>query len=80
MPSVVTYTVIDNSRVTAETVVIKKGSRVVARGATAFGPAFGPAYSLRLKGLAKGTYTIQLVSRDKAGNTSRTASAPLVVR
>jgi hypothetical protein len=75
-----TYTAIDDSRVTAETVVIRKGARVVARGATAFGPAFGPAYSLRLKALAKGTYTVQLVSRDKAGNTSRTATARLVVR
>ena len=76
----VTYTAIDNSRVTAETVVIRKGSRVVARGATAFGPAFGPAYSLQMKALAKGTYTIQLVSRDKAGNTSRTSTASLIVR
>ena len=79
-----TYTVIDNSRVTTETVVIRRGSRVVARGRTAFGPAFGPAdgtaYSLRLKGLSKGTYTIQLVSRDKAGNTSRTSTAQLAVR
>ena len=72
----VTYTVIDNSRVTAETVVIKKGSRVVARGATAFGPGFGPAYSLRVKGLARGTYTILLVSRDRAGNSTRLRQAP----
>jgi hypothetical protein len=80
----VSYTVIDNSRVTAETVLIRRGSRVVARGATAFGPAFGPAngtaYSLRLKGLARGTYTIELGSRDRAGNTSRTSTARLVVR
>jgi trypsin len=75
-----TYTVIDDSRVTAETVVIRKRSRVVARGATAFGPAFGSAYSIKLKALAKGTYTVQLVSRDEAGNTSRTATARLVVR
>ena len=76
----ITYTVIDNSRVTAETVVIKKGSRIVARGATAFGPGFGPAYSLRLKGLARGRYTILLVSRDRAGNTSRASTARLIVR
>ena len=74
------YTVVDNSRATAETLVIKKGSRVVARAATAFGPAFGSAYSLQLKGLAKGTYTVQLVSRDKAGNTSRPSTAQLIVR
>ncbi len=75
-----TYTVIDNSRISAETVVIRKGSRVVARGATAFGPARGAASSLRIEGLAKGTYTIQLVSRDKPGNTSRTSTARLIVR
>ncbi len=74
------YTVIDNSRVSAETVVIKKGSRVVARARTAFGPSTGGAYSMRIEGLAKGTYTVVLVSRDKPGNTSRASSARLIVR
>ena len=80
-----TYTVIDNSRVTTETVVIREGlagrrPRAAPPSGPAFGPADGTAYSLRLKGLSKGTYTIQLVSRDKAGNTSRTSTARLVVR
>jgi hypothetical protein len=35
---------------------------------------------MRIEGLAKGTYTVVLVSRDKPGNTSRASSARLIVR
>ena len=76
----VRYTVLDNSHVSAETLVIKKGHRVVAVRRTAFGSADGKAYSIRVKGLRKGTYQLQLTSRDKAGNVSHTTVAKLRVK
>jgi len=76
----VRYTVLDNSNVSAETLVIKKGHRVVAVKRTAFGTADGSAFTIRVKALRKGTYTLQLSSRDKAGNVSRVYSAKLRVR
>jgi secreted trypsin-like serine protease len=76
----VTYKVVDNSKVSAETLVIKKGARTVAVAKTAFGAADGKAYSIRFKGLRKGTYQLQLTSRDKAGNVSRIVVAKLRVR
>jgi secreted trypsin-like serine protease len=76
----ITYTVVDNSKVSAETLVIKKGARTVAVAKTAFGAADGKAYSIRVKGLRKGTYQLQLTSRDKAGNVSRVMFAKLRVK
>jgi elastase-1 len=76
----ITYKVIDNSKVSAETLVIKKGARTVAVAKTAFGAADGKAYSIRVKGLRKGTYQLQLTSRDKAGNVSRVMFAKLRVK
>ena len=76
----VTYKVVDNSKVSAETLVIKKGKRTVAVAKTAFGAADGKAYSIRVKGLRKGTYQLQLTSRDKAGNVSHTTVAKLRVK
>lgn len=76
----VTYTVVDNSGVSAETLIIKKGRRTIAVAKTAFGAADGKAYSIRVKGLRKGTYQLQLTSRDKTGNVSHTTVARLRVK
>ena len=75
----VRYTVRDNSGQSAETLVIKKGRRIVVRLATKFGPATGAAWTFRVKGLRRGTYTMRLSSRDRAGN-SHTVFAKLRVR
>ena len=60
--------------------MIKKGRRTVAVVKTAFGAADGSSFTIRVKGLRKGTYTMQLSSRDKAGNVSRVYRAKLRVR
>jgi secreted trypsin-like serine protease len=76
----VIYTVLDNSKVSAETLIVKKGARTVAVSRTAFGSATGGRYSIRIRGLAKGTYQLRLTSRDKAGNVSRVYVAKLRVK
>ena len=75
-----TYAVLDNSGVSAETLIIKKGRRTVVATKTAFGAADGSIFLIRVKGLRKGTYRLQLTSRDKAGNASHVALARLRVK
>jgi secreted trypsin-like serine protease len=74
------YTVRDNSGESAETLVIKRGGRIVVRLSTRFGPATGSTWTFRVKGLRRGTYRIELRSQDRAGNVSRVAVAKLRVR
>jgi hypothetical protein len=67
----VRYVVRDNSGESAETLVIKRAGRVIVRRVTGFGPATGSAWTIRVPGLRRGTYRIELQSRDRAGNVSR---------
>jgi hypothetical protein len=61
----------DNSGESAETLVIKRAGRVIVRRVTRFGPATGSAWTIRVPGLRRGTYRVELQSRDRAGNVSR---------
>ncbi len=75
------YRVRDNLGETADTLLIKLHGRVVVRKSTAFGDAKNKLYFFRVASkLRKGTYRLELRSRDRAGNVSKTAVAKLRVR
>ncbi len=75
------YRVRDNLGETADQLLIKLHGRVVVRKSTAFGDAKGKLYFFRVGSkLRKGTYRLELRSRDRAGNVSRAAVAKLRVR
>ena len=80
-PFRVYYRVRDNLGETADTLVVKLHGRVIVRKATAFGEAKNKLYFFRVGSkLRKGTYRLELRSRDRAGNVSKTAVAKLRVR
>ena len=75
------YRVRDNLGETADTLLVKLHGRVIVRKATAFGEAKNKLYFFRVGSkLRKGTYRLELRSRDHAGNVSKTAVAKLHVR
>lgn len=75
------YRVRDNLGETADQLLIKLHGRVVVRRSTAFGEAKNKLYFFRVSSkLRRGTYRLEVRSRDRAGNVSRTAVAKLRVR
>jgi hypothetical protein len=73
------YRVLDDSGTSSETIVIKRGKRVVRRVSTTFGAAAGASYTVRAGKLAAGTYTVTVTSKDRTGNRARTRTAKLRV-
>ena len=73
------YNVLDDSRASSETIVIKRGKRVVRRVSTRFGAAAGASYNVRVAKLPAGRYTVTVTSKDRTGNKARTRTAKLRV-
>jgi hypothetical protein len=73
------YQVLDDSGTSSETIVIKRGKRIVRRVSTTFGAAAGAGYTVRAGKLPAGRYTITISSKDKTGNKARTRTAKLRV-
>lgn len=73
------YRVLDDSGTSSETIVIKRGKRVVRRVSTTFGTAAGASYTVRAGKLPAGRYTITITSKDRTGNRARTRTAKLRV-
>ena len=73
------YSVLDDSGASSETIVIKRGKRVVRRVSTRFGAAAGAGYTVRVGKLPAQSHTVTVTSKDRTGNKARTRTAKLRV-